>query len=491
MDVILKQTDKNLGIIPVRGDIYNAMVREWLSEPAFTRVQAFPYEELFNQLKELVLPSRSLSPKFKAIMLQKARKNKDPAPFYLSPKIHKSKLGSRPITAQHSYILSGVSKSIADILQDFVQEISYIGRDSKTTVRRLEEFKPPEQFVFLTYDVEACYPSIDILDAIATLESNMKMISPIWFKLLEMVMWNNYVSCNGKIYLQNIGTATGTQVAPQFANLYLYYKFKKVLDDDAILFQERFIDDGLLIIKTKEDGERIIEGLRRTSNLKLTYELSETQAMYLDITIYKGYRFKSEGKVDLKTYFKPTNKMLYLPAVSNHPQSMKNGIVTGEAIRTLRNSSSKAEWIKALRHIFKGLMARGHKPDMIKRKWKEIRFEDRDFYIFNKTTRMAPEGTIIRTSYNPQTQAIWRMLVAKYPLENVLKKRKEKWTQKQVEVLKKWPPKILWMDFFKIAQKTINSKAQWSYVKKRKRNGAGAEERPLKQQRTGPWNTKP
>lgn len=44
---------------------------------------------------------------------------------------------------------------------------------------------------------------------------------------------------------------------------------------------------------------------------------------------------------------------------------MKNGIVVGEAIRIFRNTSNKGEWLCALDHIFKGLMARGYSPIMI------------------------------------------------------------------------------------------------------------------------------
>lgn len=50
---------------------------------------------------------------------------------------------------------------------------------------------------------------------------------------------------------------------------------------------------------------------------------------------------------------------------------MKSGIVTGDAIRLLRNSSSKIDWLKALQHVFIGLMSRGHRPSSGKQKWKK------------------------------------------------------------------------------------------------------------------------
>lgn len=194
-----------------------------------------------------------------------------------------------------------------------------------------------------------------------------------WTKVLQLIMYNNYVVANGNIYRQMIGTATGTQVAPPFANLYLYYKFLRILQDPEILLHERYIDDGFILVSSRQHAERIIRLLNAATNLDLTYEISEHKAVFLDLVVYKGMRFELENRLDLRVYFKPTNRLLYLPMISNHPASMKSGIIIGEAIRTLRNSSDKAEWLKALRFIFSGLRARGYPGTMIKKAWKKIR----------------------------------------------------------------------------------------------------------------------
>ena len=477
MEIIIKPADKNLGLVPIRGDIYNAMLRKWLSQPSFAQVTSFPHDSIVNELK-MTLP-RGMDKQKRYLITQHAMKNKEPAPFYCIPKIHKTQLGSRPITAQHSYVLSALSRHLAEVLNEFVKPNKDIGIDSKTTVKRLEELKLPDQFVFLTYDVEACYPSIDIDDALQTLYDNLEIMrqeNGAYTRLLEMVMKKNFVKANGKLYLQKVGTATGTQVAPPFANLYLYFKFKQVLSDPSIHFQERFIDDGLLLVKTKEDATRIMEGLNQASPLNLTSDISDKAAIYLDIEVYKGTRYIAERKLDLKVYFKPTNKLLYLPAKSNHPGAMKTGIVRGEAIRTLRNTSSKTEWLKALNHIFKGLMARGYSPKAIKDRWKSVRFEERDWYITCSTPKSCPEGVIVRTSYNPKTQAIWKWMIATHPLTQVLQKRRALWNKKQGALLKKWPPRILWMDFRKVSHQTINSRHEWAYPSQRKRARAEEED---------------
>lgn len=473
LDVILKQADKNLGLVPIRGDIYNAMVREWLQEPSFSVVTSMPHKKILSDVISLVYGNEAVAPRLQWLMISTAKKHTDPCPFYIIPKIHKRKIGSRPITAQHSYVLSGVSTALAEVLNSHVEAEKTIGIDSKTTVKRLESLALPDEFVFLTYDVEACYPSIDLEDAFKTFETCMPYWSQVgngvWLNLLKLVMRNNYVTANGKIYVQKVGTATGTQVAPPFANLYLYYKFFTVLQDEAILFQERFIDDGLLIVRSKLDAERIMEGLLHASSLNLTWEISNSHAIYLDLHVFKGRRLMLDNKLDLKVYFKPTNKLLYLPAKSNHPLPMKTGIIRGEAIRTLRNTSDKSDWLKALRHIFKGLMARGYDPKEIKKKWKTVRFEDRDKYINFETKKQRPRGLLVKTSFHPKTKQWWKYFIAKRPLEDVLKRRRMNWNKAQAEILSIWPPKIIWCDFRKIAHHTISSREIWKYRPKRSR----------------------
>lgn len=475
MNVIVKQADKNLGLVPIRGDIYAAMVRENLRPPAFEKVGHFPHEELCTRLFNTIRYSKDIGPHLKSKWIKHAKESKDPCPFYVMPKIHKEKLGTRPVTAQHSYMLAPVSKELARVLQIPIDGICEIAKDSKTVVQRLEDFKCPKHCVLVTYDVVKLYPSMDIQDGISTIAKNCSYLKgSCWINLLSLIMYNNYVTENGNIYRQRVGTATGTHVAPQYANLYLYHKFKDILNDKEILFQDRFIDDGFLIVSTKEHATRILKRLNDSSNLELTHNISDHTAVYLDLTVHKGSRFKEKGILDLKVFFKPSNKMLYLPAKSSHPGHMKSGIVTGEAIRCLRNTSNKTDWIEAMRFIFKGLMSRGYRPSTIMKKWCKIRFEDRTKYIFETTPSKRPEGVIVMTSFHPDTYTHWKHVLAKFPLHAVFTYRRGAlFSKAQLNIMKLWPPKIVWADFNKIGRHTISARQGWSYNlqgKKRKRS---------------------
>lgn len=460
MDIVLKQADKNLGIVAIRRDIYNHMLNTHLNSKSFTEVPYFPHEQIIHRMQN-ILKLRKENWKFEG-WIKYAQDSQDPCPFYIVPKLHKQTIGSRPITAQHSYLLAPLSQELAKVLQQEVDKIPEVPQDSRTVVKQREELVIKEPFVLVTYDVEKMYPSIDLRDAIKTLYDNLIILrrdNGFWVKVLKLIMYNNYVSANGKTYRQMIGTATGTQVAPPFANLYMYFKYRPVLRNTNVIFTSRYIDDGFLIIKNRPAAEHILTELNDATNLDLTYNIDNDKAVYLDLEIFKGRRYRSESRLDLKVYFKPTNKLLYLPAKSHHPQAHKLGIIKGEAIRCMRNCSDKVEWLKAMHVIFKGLLARGYSPNAISSQWKLIRYEDREKYIEGLRENDIITNTRVMTKYHPQILQHWNRLIKRFPLKKRLHiNNRSRFNKRQQAILKDWPPQIVFKDFQKLGKALIHAK---------------------------------
>ena len=460
MNIVIKQADKNLGIVAIRKDIYNHMLNKHLQSTSFKKMNVFPRFDIIRRMENILgtVPENWRFQKW----IQHAKNSTEPCPFYIIPKLHKPQLGSRPITAQHSYMLSPLSTALAIVLQEEVNKIPEIARDSKTVVQQLEQLEVKEPNVLITFDVEQMYPSIDLQDAIKVLHENlqvMRAMKGFWTKILQLIMFNNYVTANKNIYRQMTGTATGTQVAPPFANLYLYFKYKSILDKEDVFYKSRYIDDGFIIVPSAERGKTILKQLNDACELNLTFEISNNRAIYLDLEIFKGRRYFNEQRLDMKVYFKPTNKLLYLPANSHHPQAHKAGIIKGEAIRCLRNSSDKIEWLQALNIIFKGLMARGYSAKMISMKWKEVRFEDRKRYIENSIKKELPNRTMVMTKYHPSLKKHWKMLLTKHPLKRRMYiNTRGRINKKQQAVLKDWPPLIVFKGFKKIGNLLIRAK---------------------------------
>ena len=206
-------------------------------------------------------------------------------------------------------------------------------------------------------------------------------------------------------------------------------------------------------------GKLIMEQMKTRSNLKFTYELSKECAIFLDFNIYKGRRFNTERKLDFKPFFKPTNKFLYLPANSNHPSAMKKAIVKGEAIRCLRNSTDKANWLLAVDKIFKGLIERGYKPNDIQHRFREVRWEERSKYLHMESPeKEKPEGVLILTHYHPLTKEGWKKLIEKHSLQRRLVISRKHFNREQRQIIDEWPPVVVFKDFRKIGRFLISAK---------------------------------
>lgn len=212
--------------------MYNEMLREWLKQPNYVKMTVFPLQDILRRLGNIIRIKYAIPQHTNEKWMQKATEETKPAPFYCAPKIHEAKLGSRPISAQHSYILAHLSKQLADILLPVQKSLFGIKRDTKRAVEIIEPLKITDPFVFLTYDVKECYPSIPFTDAIQTLYDYipiMRGYNGFWTKIIQFVINKNYVTDHKNTYRQMIWTAAGTQVSPAFANLNLYYKFQCTL----------------------------------------------------------------------------------------------------------------------------------------------------------------------------------------------------------------------------------------------------------------------
>ena len=122
-------------------------------------------------------------------------------------------------------------------------------------------------------------------------------------ELTEIVLKNNVFEFNNDYYLQIQGTAMGTKMAPAYANLFmgkLEEKLKELGKPNIILWKQ-FIDD-IFIIWSGSESEfttymTTINQIHRT--IKFTYELSETELTFLDVTLYKGERFNQNHILDI------------------------------------------------------------------------------------------------------------------------------------------------------------------------------------------------
>lgn len=117
-----------------------------------------------------------------------------------------------------------LSKELARILTEEVRKIPTIPTSSKQGAKDLDQLNFIMEGIFLTFAVEACYPSINQHDSLQVLGDHVPVLNDrgsFWLKVLQLIVFNNYVQYDSTIFHQKHGAAMGTPVAPLYANLYL------------------------------------------------------------------------------------------------------------------------------------------------------------------------------------------------------------------------------------------------------------------------------
>ena len=131
--------------------------------------------------------------------------------------------------------------------------------------------------------------------------------------LLNIVLTQNFFQFADEMYHQVQGTAMGTKMAPAYAKLFMAELEEKLLENypTTPIMWKRYIDDVFCIWPGGPDDLKIFIDYLNQSHptIKFTYECSHSTIDFLDLTIYKGERYKTSHKLDIKLFFKKTNKI--------------------------------------------------------------------------------------------------------------------------------------------------------------------------------------
>ena len=202
--------------------------------------------------------------------------------------------------------------------------------------------------------------------------------------LLNLILHRNCFSFNGKFYLQTTGVAMGQKCAPELCDIMFHSLEKKFISlSDKIFKWYRYRDD--IICFWLGDEEELANFVSRInaihSTLKFTYEWSKTEINFLDLTLYKDERFKNTQILDIKCFSKPCDTFQYLSRDSSHPNPCFSGMIKGEAIRYIRNSSSETEYRHKLDFFISKLLTRGYKKSDVLSCLADISYKRRNVYL--------------------------------------------------------------------------------------------------------------
>ncbi|CAF1494531.1 unnamed protein product, partial [Didymodactylos carnosus] len=322
---VLVKADENVGICITENQVYESKVLQQLNDTNYYEKYNYnPCTQLYWRIKFVLnelLENNDIT-RSEIVKLKPVRPSS--AVFYILPKLHKKSCPGRPIVPGCQHMTSNISKYLEQKLTPFIPLIQDIAledynidnyiilKDTNHLLIEIDKLNHQinDQKLCVKYitlvsgDISALYTNIDQKDGSSELHdfvsknsyhTNFSLTMNCFNKLLEVVLTGNILIFKGVYFHQRMGTAMGTELAPPYANIYVFKKemkarksFIKKCSSSLILRFFRFLDDILCILLTTDKNiiEDLLNPLNQTNNnLIYTFKSSTTKINFLDVNI--------------------------------------------------------------------------------------------------------------------------------------------------------------------------------------------------------------
>lgn len=409
-DIVITDSDKNLGPVILPTKVYEDLVQSHLSDVNIYQQVSQDHLKIkcdasMSELDFILI--RYLNPYSKRIYrkilewLFHHTTQPHPVPkFRIIPKIHKKgDMKSRPISGATNWITTAPATLAAYLLQPALKEAEKrtVLRNSQALIQNLEGKRVPKNAILFSFDVVSLYTNMRFNEIYRILweeamDTHYYCLDSLGLQLAFWVLKNSFIQFKDKIYQQISGMAMGTNMAVEIANLFLFFGIdlsdviQNCLESDIFLLWQRYIDDCVGIYNPDADQENdrgLAFYLEKLNNeipgITFTMEQSETSLTVLDLEMFKVPCSDDPDycTIQFRPFQKGLNKYLYLPALSSHSPALQRGFVKGELIRYIRNSSNRADFV-TLRDLFRlRLRLRGYPDHWIDQVFRSVSYSDR------------------------------------------------------------------------------------------------------------------
>ena len=290
-------------------------------------------------------------------------------------KIHKPNKPVRIIVNVQNSPTHRLSKFVTRNIRKYNDHLEHAVKNSYEFIEELNKVELTGNEQLVSFDVTSMYTNIPVKKALdcgntfliefpEILDGTKMSLSSI-MTIMDLCTSNTYFSFQNKFYEQVQGVPMGQPLSVPIANIYMHY-FENTLLQKCPLkpkLYKRYLDDSSIVW---EHGDEALEAFLNLTNnhgeLTFTMEKEVNQELpFLDILM------KRQGSsIGRDVYRKETNSGIILNANSNHPKSMKLGILKSLTLRSLRLSDVNHREVELgrLRESFK---ANGYKETTINR----------------------------------------------------------------------------------------------------------------------------
>ena len=335
--------------------------------------------------------------------------------LYLLPKIHKRDNPGRPIISAVGCPTEKISAFVDSIFKPLVYQLPSYIRDTTDFINKIQHVNVPENHNLVTIDVSSLYTNIPhtegILACRAALLNRDRDDPHTWFllTLLRHVLTLNYFAFNGVIYHQTSGTAMGTKLAPNYANLFMGQLELDLIDSYPVkpTVWYRFIDDIFCVFPgTTEETQNFIDHLNRQhKTIKFTAEISNLRINFLDTTIIRN----NDGSLSTTLYRKPTDTFQYLHFKSYHPLHQKRSIPYSQFVRVRRICSLKKDFFVNTDLMIRHFITRGYPMKLlIESQTKAANLNRED--LLTPSTRERTQTIPYITTFSPAHQDVTNII---------------------------------------------------------------------------------
>ena len=255
------------------------------------------------------------------------------------------------------------------------------------------------------------YPHIphgEGLEALTRAFDNAESKLPVdeLISLARLVLENNYLEFDEKIFRQKLGTAIGTKFAPGFANIFMAYLEEKFLSTCKLRpwVWWRFLDDAFVIwLHLEEELNFFLSRLNSFhETIKFTWEIGYRQISCLDVRV-----LLEDGLLHTDVYSKPTDTHQYLNYKSCHPPHVKRGIPYGQALRFKRICDLDEVFERRLDDLRGFLVNRGYEKDFVENQFSRAREVDRCNLFDRGEKKDQSNGVNLVIDYHPALRCLY------------------------------------------------------------------------------------
>ena len=331
-DILITQADKGGTTVALSKDLYVSRSLELLDNNlVYQKLQRDPTITVQNKSNSFVklLKAKNIIDNDDAKSLMKY--NSVPSKFYGLPKIHKSNTPLRPIVSTIGSPTYDLSKFIANILHNALQDCDKYNVADTFTFRRLMENKAlPPHYVLISLDVISLFTNIPLNLVVRTIEDAWEHISgyctipqKIFLDIIKFIYTNCYFTFQDKFYKQIFGSPMGSPISPILAQLVMDSLLENCIGrlSFRIPFLFKYVDDIICAVPYDKVNEILTIFNGFNPSLQFTVETEvDFGVPFLDTRVIRD---PVSNKIVLDWYMKPTASGRYMNFYSNHTINQK------------------------------------------------------------------------------------------------------------------------------------------------------------------------